>query len=70
MRKQRQRWKVHECEVCGRWRNTGVMVGAGVGHHRHFKFVCIDCKRSRDNELALDRALTAWEIEKGYRASS
>jgi transposase-like protein len=70
MIRRRQRWKVHECETCGRWKSAGVMVGAGVGRHRHFKFVCNDCKRSSDNVRAVDQALSAWEIERGYRTSS
>jgi transposase-like protein len=64
----KQRWKVHQCETCGRWRSAGVMVAAGVGRHRHFKWLCDDCQRSSDNLAAVDRALTAWEIERGYRA--
>jgi hypothetical protein len=70
MIKRKQRWKVHECETCGRWTSAGLMVAAGSGRSRYFKWVCDDCQRSSDNVLAVDRALTAWEIERGYRASS
>jgi len=52
------------------------MVSAGSGpkragreRHRVFKWVCDDCRLSAENERAVDRALTAWEIERGYRVS-
>jgi len=73
-RHRKQRWKIHQCEICERWTSSGVMVAAGhgplqAGRHRHrvFRWVCDDCRRSRENELAVDQALMAWEIERGYR---
>jgi hypothetical protein len=76
MVRRKQRWKVHQCETCERWTSAGVMVSAGVGprqaghgRHRVFKWVCDDCRRNEDNERVVDQALTAWEIERGYRAS-
>jgi hypothetical protein len=74
MRRRKQRWKIHQCETCERWTSFGVMVAAGKGplragrdRHRVFKWVCDDCRRARDNVLAVDEALVAWEIERGYR---
>lgn len=66
---QRQKWKVHQCEVCERWRSGGVMISAGVGRRRRHEWVCDDCKRGRDNLAAIDAALTAWEVSRGFRAS-
>lgn len=67
--------KVHQCERCERWTSWGEMVSAGIGahrfghdRHRRYVWLCSDCKRSSDNVRAIDRALTAWEIERGYRA--
>jgi hypothetical protein len=76
MIRRKQRWKIHRCETCERWTSGGVMVVAGEGpmracrrRHRVFRWVCDDCQRSRENLQAVDGALTAWEIERGYRAS-
>lgn len=46
------------------------MVAAGERPHRFYKWLCDDCERESDNVRAVDRALTAWEIERGYRATS
>jgi hypothetical protein len=67
--KTKARWKAHECSVCGRWRSQGVMLSAGVGRHRHFKFVCSVCRMESVNESRVERALQVWEIEKGYSAN-
>jgi hypothetical protein len=64
-----RRLRVHQCEVCERWTSYGVMVGAGVGRHRYFKWVCEDCKRAGDNVAAVDRALLEWEVSRGYRTA-
>jgi transposase-like protein len=69
MIRRKQRWKVHQCETCDRWTSAGVMVAAGNGRKRFYKWVCDDCQRSSDNLATVDRALTAWEISRGYRPS-
>jgi hypothetical protein len=75
-RHRKQRWKIHQCETCERWTSAGVMVSAGEGSHRPgshrhrvYKWLCDDCKRSGDNLRAVDQALAAWEVERGYGAS-
>jgi hypothetical protein len=75
MIRRKQRWKVHQCETCDRWTSAGVMVRAGAGplragpdRHRVFKWVCDDCLRNENNVRSVDRALTEWEIARGYRA--
>jgi hypothetical protein len=69
MRRRKQRWKVHECETCGLWTSGGVMVAAGRGRSRQFKWVCDACKLVDDNVLAVGRALRLWEIERGFGVS-
>jgi hypothetical protein len=76
MIRRKQRWRVHQCETCERWTSAGVMVAAGQGplqacgaRHRVFKWVCADCRRNEENVRSVDQALTAWEIERGYRTA-
>ena len=68
--------RVHQCEICERWTSFGVMTTAGEGplrasgwRHRVFRWVCSDCERNQENVVAVDRALTQWEIDRGYRAA-
>ena len=64
MIRQKQRWKVHQCEFCQRWRSDGQMIAAGEGRRRYYKFVCRECQRSGENQRILDQALRRRELER------
>jgi len=68
----RGRLKIHECEICDRWRASGMMIFAGTGpmkagerRHRVFKWVCSDCQANEDNVHSVDAALSRWEKDRG-----
>ena len=65
--------KIHQCEICDRWRASGMMISAGSGpmragrfRHRVFKWVCADCQRNQENVQSVYAALSRWEKDHDY----